>query len=484
MTRFRRLNSLNWLIVGGIVAAIVGMATFQIFAGHSTIEAAQEKPTPPGQLTRQTISGVVVAVSGSSITIGTQHGNVEAGITSQTSISAGPEKDLGPDAINVGDRIVVHLNRSPLEKPKKGEEGVTAPDATGATTTATTTEPTTTTEPETSTEEPPSTTTATTTESTIPPEPPPAATTTATTTEQTPSTEPTDGESPATTTESTTTEETTATTTATSTEATVTTTTATTTEAKPKGKPEDKRTFSADLPPFRTVVAMSIHLGPKKKTRSHKRATLQCVSKGKLEVIGDDGEVTELDDESPPDSVESGNGTTTDTSTATDTATDTSTTTDTSTAEAKDCKGGGKNLILLARKKKRDSDEFVIRGKKDSDEIKDRLARIKAKLEEKGKGDRAKLAGDLDTKRDEREQKRLERALARAGPKVKEDLERALGRKPPKEDRDKGPSRDKGPKDTGPKDTGPKDTGPKDTGPKDTGPKKDTGPPADKGKKE
>jgi hypothetical protein len=51
-----------------------------------------------------------------------------------------------------------------------------------------------------------------------------------------------------------------------------------------------------DLPPFRTVNASRITVI--KSTRSHKRAIVTCETDSTLEVVGYDGTVVELDDES------------------------------------------------------------------------------------------------------------------------------------------------------------------------------------------
>ena len=81
--------------------------------GHpNTVEAAPAVQIPPGQLKRKSLSGTVVAVSASLITVGTRFGNVDVNVTGRTVINVGPEKNVGIDRVQVGDKVAVKLDRS------------------------------------------------------------------------------------------------------------------------------------------------------------------------------------------------------------------------------------------------------------------------------------------------------------------------------------------------------------------------------------
>ena len=99
-------------------------------------QAAPSIQIPPGQFKRRTISGIVDAVSASSISIRTKFGNIFVNVTSDTVINVGPEKNVGIDRVLMGDKAVVHLDRSPVEQKKAaGDETPLPVETTTATTT-------------------------------------------------------------------------------------------------------------------------------------------------------------------------------------------------------------------------------------------------------------------------------------------------------------------------------------------------------------
>ena len=160
------------------------------------------------------------------------------------------------------------------------------------------------------------------------------------------------------------------------------------------------------------MTALRIKVIPAKATRSHKRAVVTCASKGKLKLIGDEGEVEEVEDESSPVPDDGDVGTSTPAMLISETliqavaglrsggcsvsgglafrgafaqATSSATTSDETVDEPDDCPGGGENLILLLRQKGTSTDDLVIRASLQSTKIDERLARIVARLEASGK---------------------------------------------------------------------------------------------------
>ena len=226
------------------VALLSSVLVASVFAtGNTSQEAAPAgQKIPPGQLVRKSISGPVVAAADdlSSITVGTKFVN----LTSETVVNAPPDKNVGLEAITVSSKVVVKLNRPPLEKVEIEDE-----------------------------------------------EPPPPGVT-------------------------------------------------------------------EEVPPFRTVTAQQIIVLPGKATRSHKRAVLKCRTNDTLEVIGEDGSVEVLGDESTGDAG-------TETGTSNGTGDDTQETTDGSG----DCVSSGDDLILLTRKKSRDSDALIVRATERAEKI-------------------------------------------------------------------------------------------------------------------
>ena len=265
------------------------MAASVLATGNTSQEAAPpDQKMPPGQLVRESISGPVVAAADdlSSITVGTKFGNLLVSLTSETVVNAPPDKDVGLDAITVGSKVVVKLNRPPLDKQVLEDEEP-PPLSTGD-------------------EEPPPL-------STGDEEPPPLST----------------GD-----------------------------------EAPPP------LSITEVVPPFRTVMAQLIIVLPNKATRSHKRAVLKCQTTDTLEVIGEDGSVEVLGDESTGDAG-------TENGPSNSTGDDTQETTNGNG----DCVSSGDDLILLTQKKSRDSDDLVVRATERAEKIDQRLEKIIARLE-------------------------------------------------------------------------------------------------------
>ena len=119
MLHSHKLQLIRPLIAVLLVISLIGLPFANgASVGHVT-EAApsfQVPPPPPGQLTRRTLSGTVVAKGGSSISVGTKFGNVLVNVNGDTVVDVRGEKDVGMDGINVGDKVVIHLNRPPLER--------------------------------------------------------------------------------------------------------------------------------------------------------------------------------------------------------------------------------------------------------------------------------------------------------------------------------------------------------------------------------
>ena len=119
---FTVFHTLRPIVATLLAVVIVATPLPQILSGRSVAEAAPDQ-TPPGQLTRKSISGIVVSAGGSSITISTNFGNILVNVTSDTFVNAPPEKDVGMSAVAPGAKVIVKLNRSLLTKPGKGKDG-------------------------------------------------------------------------------------------------------------------------------------------------------------------------------------------------------------------------------------------------------------------------------------------------------------------------------------------------------------------------
>ena len=155
-------------LVSTVLVASLFFVPLPLTSGQARVEAAPPAQVPAGQLTRKTISGTVVAVDGSSITIETRHGNVRVTVTSETVVNAPPESNVGLDAIQVGDKAVAFSKRPPTSRPTEdgGDGGATATATTTATTTTTSTATTTATTTDSGDGSTNGTTTATTTDTT------------------------------------------------------------------------------------------------------------------------------------------------------------------------------------------------------------------------------------------------------------------------------------------------------------------------------
>ena len=438
------IQGIRPLVLAVLAASFVGLQLPELGSMRSETEAASSEQIPPGQLKRKAFSGSVVAKSSTSITVSTQHGNVKANVTASTVISAGSEKNLTMADILVGSRVAVKLNASPFAPPPVVvPTGTTSSEGTpGAGTNGTSSPPTP--EPTLVPTATPTTTTGSaviessantihglaqvaaqgTTTPTSTPEPP---TPTATSSAATP--------------------------TATATSS-ADTPTATATSSTPT--PESGDGGQTALPTIREVTALRIHLKQADALVKHKRAVGKCKTKGKFKVIDEDGEVSELDDET-------GNGTTSASLIPGSIARIESTllamiggggaigsgsvafrgillqetsTNGTSTSAGSDgdaCEGSGEDLILLLRQKGKSTSTIALRATLQSQRIDDRLARHKARLEAKGDIEAvAKVTARADRQK-ERVELRLEKTLARADAKDKTDIQRAVNkRKGPK----------------------------------------------------
>ena len=144
---FAMLRAMKPVVIVVLLLSFVAGPALPHRSWSGVAEASSHK-IPPGQLTRKSLVGTVTAIAsdGSSITIGTHFGNILVGVTGGTVVNAPSDKNVGIGAVSVGDKVVVKLDRSPLEKVEAPEEvdGDTAADTGTATTTdtgtATTTE--------------------------------------------------------------------------------------------------------------------------------------------------------------------------------------------------------------------------------------------------------------------------------------------------------------------------------------------------------
>ena len=444
-----RLQLIRPLVAVLLVISLVILPFPQGASRGLVTEAApanQVPPPPPGQLTRRSLSGRVVAKGGSSISVGTKFGNVLVNVTGDTIVDVRGERDVGMDGINVGDKVVVFLNRSPLARVEAAAATSTptatpiaSPVATatpavvlGATSTPTATPVATSTPVVTPT--PTATPVATSTPTVTPT---PTATPAATSTPAAPAT-PVATSTPAAIPE------------ATSTPLVISVVTAT-----PLPLPEE-------LPSFRDVTALRIKVIPAKATRSHRRAVVTCATKGKLRLIGDEGEVEDVEDES--DGSDGSDDSDDDAGSATSSraiisldilamaladrgtfgisgpggfaftgsflqATSSATTTDDTVDEPADCPGGGEDRILLMRQKGTSTDDLVIRASLRSDKIDERLARLAERLEASGKIEQlARLIVRADEQK-ARVEERLQKSLERADARFAREIERAQNKR-------------------------------------------------------
>lgn len=203
---------------------------------------------------------------------------------------------------------------------------------------------------------------------------------------------------------------------------------------------------------------------------SHKRAIVTCEIDDTLEVVGDDGTVVELDDES---TTEDPAATSTEPVAAAIASLEAYETggglialggygiggiaahgivlqiaTTTISTDGQTCDGSGDDLILLTQKKGRNSNELVIKAKQSSDKIDERLSRIAEKLESSGNADRLEQFTARAEERAEREAERLQKILDRSDASKKKDIEGVLSKRKdlndkPIKDR-KPPSKDSG----------------------------------------
>ncbi|MCH7802024.1 MAG: hypothetical protein IIC24_10860, partial [Chloroflexi bacterium] len=134
----RILNSTSR--IGRLLAILLALAVIGVpnLVGTSrTITYADgHGGVPAGQLVRKSLVGTISSLSGSSMTISTPHGAVSVGIGG-AQVNAPPDKDVGTSALAVGQKVVVNLNRSPVDpdKLKKDKDDDDEPDGSGTATT-------------------------------------------------------------------------------------------------------------------------------------------------------------------------------------------------------------------------------------------------------------------------------------------------------------------------------------------------------------
>ena len=130
-----------FILIAAVAALSVTFATTSIsFADGNGDSSSAE--VPPGQLTRNGISGVVASVGSGSIGVATRHGIVTVTVTSGTRISTQDGGSIGLGDINVGDRVGIQLNRPPIDPdapPPPPEDPPPTPPGDGTSTTTSTT---------------------------------------------------------------------------------------------------------------------------------------------------------------------------------------------------------------------------------------------------------------------------------------------------------------------------------------------------------
>ena len=380
------------IITGLLTAAIMLLVAIPVFAQEA----------PPGQLTRQGIFGDVVSVGGGQIVVGTQFGNVTVNVTGSTEIKSGGDKSLAIDDIQVGDRVAVHLDRSPVEAPPATPTPTPTPGTdTGDGVTPTPTPSTDTSDGVTATPTPtpaPSTgtggdgTASPTSDQTVallpsggftasdgivtiqeasptPDAPTPTPTPSSPTDDQgTPTPTPTPG--------------------------TGTDDQVTPTPTPGSGTPDATPTPTPGptvAPSFRSVTALSIHLIPSKATRKHKRAVVTAECTGDtLTVLDDEGNEIEVEAECDTDASASGDD----------------------------------SILLLRGKGKHGDEGDEVVGSLPAQAIANRLNDFKTN----GPSDRTEFFTDLEQKRQDREDERLQRLEDKATGPAKDAVDKARGK--------------------------------------------------------
>ena len=220
----------------------------------------------------------------------------------------------------------------------------------------------------------------------------------------------------------------------------------------------------SDLPRFRTVTALSVHVVPVKAARTHLRAIEKCKANGKRQLVDEEGQLVELEDESGDDDLDSDNGTSTGPSEPEALTRviaighagigglafrglmfqTTTTSSDDSADDGEGCEGSGDNLILLLHNGGSNGDRAVIRAAQRTEKIEERLARIIERLERQGRTDEIDRVVEKADELLEREEQRLQRTLERADVKVRRELERGLGRTSGSDDENGGQDENRG----------------------------------------
>ena len=353
------------------VSALVASAIPSGFAGADGI--------PAGQLTRRGLAGDVVSKGDSSFQLETQFGNVTINVNGGTIFKMPGEGTVGFDALSVGDRVGVLLDRAPVaptEEPGATDTPEPSETPTGTETATPEASETPTGTPEasetpTGTPEASETPTGTpeptetpTPEPTDTPTPEPTPTETAT-----PTPEPTETATPEASQTPTGTPEASETPTGTP-EASETPTGTPEASETPTGTPEGEATETATptptpAPSFRTVTALRVTIIPSKATRQHVRAVVTGKANGKVTVLNEDGTEQELDGDVSADE--------------------------------------GSDVVLVAQS--RGNGKTEVTNDEDPSVIDDRLAEIQAQIAERD----AERAARLEQKRQEVQDRRDQR---------------------------------------------------------------------------
>lgn len=393
----------HWLVVRlarlaapAALAASLVSAPLSPALASSPADGGEEGGAPPGQLVRRGLSGPVVDVGGSSITVATRHGKVEVRIVpGKTIIRKPPEGIVGIDAINVGDKVAVLLEKPVVQEPE--------PQPSPEPTVSPTPEPTET--PEAGEQGEGGTTDETEgddgTEGTEAPD--------TETPEDSTEGQADEGESPDDLDDETELEDEAAEDVEeeasddssdqddSSEEASETPSPDEGTEAgegDQAGGEEDEADGEEDEQPqvLRSATALKVLVVPGKATRTHAHAIVKGIEKGKLQVIGRDGQVVLLDDTSGQGGlVESGD-----------------------------------DVVLIVRGKDGSHGQYEVRGAMRASDLKERLQEYAQRLETKGKKELVERFREKAQKYEQQLQERLEKLRARASDQTAAEIDKAL----------------------------------------------------------
>ena len=355
-----------FILIAAVAALSVTFATTSIsFADGNGDSSSAE--VPPGQLTRNGISGVVASVGSGSIGVATRHGIVTVTVTSGTRISTQDGGSIGLGDINVGDRVGIQLNRPPIDPdapPPPPEDPPPTPPGDGTSTTTSTTI---------------GDGTSTTTPPTLPPD------------------EPADnGDGSATSTD----------------------------EFNETDEERDARIKSRfnfeNLTVIRDVTATRIRVVPTKAATRHVRGLVTGKANGKFQLICGSGDTSDGGDGSTDDG--SGDGS----ATSTDIGLDEQ---DVDIDGDIDAEVGDEIILIVDANTETGDGDCPIRAKggQNSDKIAQRLAALAEKTAARSSLLAEKLA-DLEAKRAERQEARADKTRGKASPEGKGKIDGARGK--------------------------------------------------------